>query len=116
MNDDNKFADDEPGQPATELRPRRKGIYVLPNAITLAALFSGFYGIVMAMPLLTGACAQRFDTTRLGVPVTMASESATPPAGARFSVTTRSVWALWGMLPVKEPSLEDALAGQARAI
>jgi CDP-diacylglycerol--serine O-phosphatidyltransferase len=30
-------------------RPRRKGIYVLPNAITLAALFSGFYGIVMAM-------------------------------------------------------------------
>ncbi|MBK7261847.1 MAG: CDP-diacylglycerol--serine O-phosphatidyltransferase [Rubrivivax sp.] len=30
-------------------RPRRKGIYILPNAITLAALFSGFYGIVMAM-------------------------------------------------------------------
>jgi len=31
------------------LRPRRRGLYVLPNAITLAALFSGFYGIVMAM-------------------------------------------------------------------
>jgi CDP-diacylglycerol--serine O-phosphatidyltransferase len=30
-------------------RPRRKGIYVLPNAVTLAALFSGFYGIVMAI-------------------------------------------------------------------
>jgi len=30
-------------------RPRRKGIYVLPNAVTLAALFAGFYGIVMAM-------------------------------------------------------------------
>jgi CDP-diacylglycerol---serine O-phosphatidyltransferase len=30
-------------------RPRRKGIYVLPNLITLAALFSGFYGIVMAV-------------------------------------------------------------------
>ncbi len=30
-------------------RPRRKGIYILPNAVTLAALFSGFYGIVMAM-------------------------------------------------------------------
>jgi CDP-diacylglycerol---serine O-phosphatidyltransferase len=29
--------------------PRRKGIYILPNAITLAALFSGFYAIVMAM-------------------------------------------------------------------
>jgi CDP-diacylglycerol---serine O-phosphatidyltransferase len=32
-----------------EARPRRKGIYILPNAVTLAALFSGFYGIVMAM-------------------------------------------------------------------
>ncbi len=30
-------------------RPRRKGIYVLPNMITLAALFGGFYAIVMAM-------------------------------------------------------------------
>jgi CDP-diacylglycerol---serine O-phosphatidyltransferase len=35
---------------ATAAAPRRRrGIYVLPNAITLAALFSGFYGIVMAM-------------------------------------------------------------------
>ena len=30
-------------------RPRRKGIYILPNLITLAALFGGFYSIVMAM-------------------------------------------------------------------
>lgn len=30
-------------------RPRRKGIYILPNLFTLAALFGGFYGIVMAM-------------------------------------------------------------------
>ncbi|CAN5263341.1 CDP-diacylglycerol--serine O-phosphatidyltransferase [soil metagenome] len=28
---------------------RRRGIYALPNSITLAALFSGFYAIVMAM-------------------------------------------------------------------
>ena len=34
---------------AAETRPRRKGLYVLPNAITLAALFSGFYAIVMAI-------------------------------------------------------------------
>lgn len=49
MNDDNKFAEEEDPASAPERRPRRKGIYVLPNAITLAALFSGFYGIVMAM-------------------------------------------------------------------
>jgi CDP-diacylglycerol--serine O-phosphatidyltransferase len=30
-------------------RPRRKGIYILPNLFTLAALFAGFYAIVMAM-------------------------------------------------------------------
>jgi CDP-diacylglycerol--serine O-phosphatidyltransferase len=47
MTDDSKIQDDS-GMPAAS-RPRRKGIYVLPNAITLAALFSGFYAIVMAM-------------------------------------------------------------------
>jgi CDP-diacylglycerol--serine O-phosphatidyltransferase len=31
------------------VRPRRKGIYILPNLFTLAALFAGFYAIVMAM-------------------------------------------------------------------
>jgi len=36
----------EPSEPP---RPRRKGIYILPNLFTLAALFSGFYAIVMAM-------------------------------------------------------------------
>jgi len=46
MNDDiDSVAPVEPLAP----RPRRKGIYILPNAITLAALFSGFYGIVMAI-------------------------------------------------------------------
>jgi CDP-diacylglycerol--serine O-phosphatidyltransferase len=37
-----------PGMPEAP-RPRRKGIYVLPNLVTLAALFSGFYAIVVAM-------------------------------------------------------------------
>ena len=30
-------------------KPPAKGLYILPNAITLAALFGGFYAIVMAM-------------------------------------------------------------------
>ena len=30
-------------------KPRRRGIYLLPNAFTTAALFCGFYAIVMAM-------------------------------------------------------------------
>ncbi|RZI83426.1 MAG: CDP-diacylglycerol--serine O-phosphatidyltransferase [Rubrivivax sp.] len=36
--------DDQPG-----MRKRRKGIFILPNLFTLAALFGGFYAIVMAM-------------------------------------------------------------------
>ena len=38
--------------PLTEsvvVRKRRKGIYILPNLFTLAALFGGFYAVVMAM-------------------------------------------------------------------
>ena len=35
--------------PAPAGKARRKGIYILPNLFTLAALFSGFYAIVMAM-------------------------------------------------------------------
>ena len=38
----------------------RKGIYVLPNLFTLAALFGGFYAIVMAMN-------ERFDLAAIGV-------------------------------------------------
>ena len=34
---------------AVPLRPKRKGLYILPNAISLAALFAAFYAIVMAM-------------------------------------------------------------------
>lgn len=41
-------------------RPRRKGIYMLPNAITLAALFASFYSIVMAMN-------GRFEAAAIGI-------------------------------------------------
>ena len=34
---------------AVPLKRPRKGIYVLPNLFTLAALFGGFYGMVMAV-------------------------------------------------------------------
>lgn len=42
------------------LKKRRKGIYILPNLFTLAALFGGFYAIVMA---ING----RFDLAAVGV-------------------------------------------------
>lgn len=39
---------DQPSSASTEPR-RSKGIYMLPNMVTLAALFGGFYAVVMAM-------------------------------------------------------------------
>lgn len=61
--------------------------------------------------LLTG-CAQTFDATGLGVPVTMASPVGQPPQGDRFSVNSRAVFGLWGAVRFREPSLGRALAAQ----
>ena len=49
-------------------RARRKGIYILPNLFTLAALFGGFYAIVMAMN-------DRFDSAAIGVFCAMVLDS-----------------------------------------
>jgi CDP-diacylglycerol--serine O-phosphatidyltransferase len=46
----------------------RKGIYVLPNLFTLAALFGGFYAIVMAMN-------QRFEMAAIGIFCAMVLDS-----------------------------------------
>ena len=49
MNDLTPVPDDDDGDGPVQRRPRRKGVYILPNLFTLAALFGGFYAIVMAM-------------------------------------------------------------------
>jgi CDP-diacylglycerol--serine O-phosphatidyltransferase len=52
----------------TPPRPRRKGIYILPNLFTLAALFGGFYAIVMAMN-------GRFEQSAIGIFCAMVLDS-----------------------------------------
>jgi CDP-diacylglycerol---serine O-phosphatidyltransferase len=61
--DDVVLADDD-----VVVRKRRKGIYILPNLFTLAALFGGFYAIVMAMN-------GRFDQAAIGVFCAMVLDS-----------------------------------------
>jgi CDP-diacylglycerol---serine O-phosphatidyltransferase len=57
--------DDElPGRPSL----RRRGIYLLPNAFTTAALFCGFYAIVMAMNL-------KFDHATVAIFIAMVLDS-----------------------------------------
>ena len=53
---------------AVKQRRLRKGIYVLPNLFTLAALFGGFYAIVMAMN-------GRFEAAAVGVFCAMVLDS-----------------------------------------
>ena len=51
MNDLSPVPEDEDDDDDAHVAPRRrrKGVYILPNLFTLAALFGGFYAIVMAM-------------------------------------------------------------------
>jgi CDP-diacylglycerol--serine O-phosphatidyltransferase len=46
---DHEHDDDDSELPPAAIKRRRKGVYILPNLFTLAALFGGFYAIVMAM-------------------------------------------------------------------
>jgi len=65
MNDAPDLGSDDADLPP---RPRRKGIYILPNLFTLAALFGGFYAIVMAMN-------QRFENAAIGIFCAMVLDS-----------------------------------------
>ncbi len=66
MHDGSDLKDNSPE--GVVIRKRRKGIYVLPNLFTLAALFGGFYAIVMA---ING----RFDQAAVGIFCAMVLDS-----------------------------------------
>jgi hypothetical protein len=68
--------------------------------------------LVLVLSLTVTGCALTLDARALGVPVTLASPAGNPPEGSRFSVTSRAVYALWGVARLKEPSLRKALAAQ----
>ena len=61
---------------------------------------------------LLGGCAHTFDATTLGVPVTLATAVGQPVEGSRFRVTSRALYAFWGVAKIKDPSLRKALAAQ----
>ncbi len=66
MHDGNDIAPDL--TEGVAIKKRRKGIYILPNLFTLAALFGGFYGIVMA---ING----RYDLAAYGIFAAMVLDS-----------------------------------------
>jgi CDP-diacylglycerol---serine O-phosphatidyltransferase len=68
MNDPRELAPVDPAENVDAPRPRRRGIYILPNLFTLAALFGGFYAVVMAMN-------GRFENAAIGVFCAMVLDS-----------------------------------------
>jgi CDP-diacylglycerol--serine O-phosphatidyltransferase len=68
MNDPHPQIELQSGESVEVIRPRRKGIYILPNLFTLASLFGGFYAIVMAMN-------DRFENAAIGIFCAMVLDS-----------------------------------------
>jgi hypothetical protein len=68
--------------------------------------------LLLLLAYAVAGCGVTFDATTLGMPVTMASPAGQPPAGDRFSVSTKAMYGLWGIATLKQPSLRKALAAQ----
>jgi protein-S-isoprenylcysteine O-methyltransferase Ste14 len=62
--------------------------------------------------LAAGGCAMSFDSSHLGVPVTMASAATSQATGTPFRVNRHPVFMGWGLITLGAPNLEDVLAGQ----
>jgi hypothetical protein len=67
---------------------------------------------VVALALSPTGCAASFDSSHLGVTVTMAEPAQAPASGAAFRVTKHPVYLVMGLVPIGHHNLEDLLAGQ----
>lgn len=62
--------------------------------------------------LLAIACAQTFDATTLGVPVTMAAAPGEATQGKPFKMSSHTVHGLWGLVTISQANLRKGLATQ----
>lgn len=69
-------------------------------------------GLLVAALLNAAACAQTFDTTTLGVPVTMASAVGEPAQGTAFRSNVTTLHGLFGLVTFSQANLQKALARQ----
>ena len=73
---------------------------------------SRIFVAAVLLALAATGCALTFDSTSLGVPVTMASAASRPAVGDTFNIRTSAVYLFWGLVPGKRPSLENTLESQ----
>lgn len=66
----------------------------------------------LTVMLALAGCSLTLDASHLGVPATLASSAGAPVEGTAFSVTSRAVYGLWGVVKFSEPSLQRILASQ----
>jgi hypothetical protein len=72
--------------------------------------------LALSTALAMCGCALKYDSTALGVPVSLAEAAqAPPPSGEAFNITRHAVFLVWGVWTVGAPNLEDVLAGQVGA-
>lgn len=69
-------------------------------------------GLALIVLLGVAACAQTFDATTLGVPVTMGAAAGEPVPGTPFRTSVHTVHAFFGLLPLSHPDLHKKLAHQ----
>lgn len=69
-------------------------------------------GLLLAATLALGGCAMTVDATDVGVPVQLSTAAGEPAVGRDFSVTTRALYGVWGLLTLRQPDIGTALAGQ----
>jgi len=69
---------------------------------------------VVALLLLgaAGGCVQTFDSTTLGVPVSLAGAPGAPVEGTPFRTSVHTLHGLFGLVALSQPSLQKALARQ----
>lgn len=64
------------------------------------------------LTLCGSACIQTFDSTTLGVPVTMAAAPGEAGGGTPFKVQSHTMHAFFGLVPLARANLQKALARQ----
>ena len=71
-------------------------------------------GLALASLLTLGgsACTQTFDSTTLGVPVTMAAAPGDGQQGTPFRTQSHTVHAFFGLVTLSQANLQKALARQ----
>ena len=71
-------------------------------------------GLVPALLIAaaTSGCVQTFDSTTLGVPVTMAAAPGDATSGTAFKTSSHSVYGMWGLITISQANLQKELSRQ----